>query len=87
VRLQSFLLGAGAATAATVAAALATSMTWWAVTGLALSVWVASQLLYVGLVSHMAAQRAGRADPAERGYGASRLGMSERRSPQDGDKT
>jgi hypothetical protein len=51
VKLKTFLVGSVLAAFGTVMVALTTDMAWYGVLGLGLSVWVVSQLAYVGLIA------------------------------------
>jgi Mg2+/Co2+ transporter CorB len=67
VRLISFLTGSFVAVAATSIAAIASGMTWYAVIGLAVAVWVMAQVLYVGLVGIAARQTQKDTAPSQQG--------------------
>jgi uncharacterized membrane protein len=58
LQLRSFLIGAGVAVVATVVVAVATDMSALGILGLALSVWVAAQVLYVGLIAYLVRREA-----------------------------
>ncbi|MFW5641646.1 MAG: hypothetical protein ACOCY0_02665 [Roseicyclus sp.] len=67
MHIRSFLLGGSAAALAAAVAAAATGLSWTAVLGLAICVWVAAQILYLGLVAHLAWKEERRsADPEGR---------------------
>lgn len=56
MKLKTFLAGSLVAALGTVAVAMTTDMGWVGVLGLGLSVWVASQVIYVGLIALSASE-------------------------------
>ncbi|MBS1302178.1 hypothetical protein [Loktanella sp. SALINAS62] len=63
MRLSYFLMGSLVATVAAIVAAMMTDMVWYAVIGLAVSVWVTAQVLYVVLIGIMARKAKTNDDP------------------------